>query len=526
MRRKGKQNIKWWGCKSACIAVTLLLATPLCAQSEVQTIWGPYMPKPDSEEVLHFFGPDSMYFFMITAEGRRGERIHLYQLGYDSLHVRHKALLTLPDIDAMQPMFYAPLEFGGRSYLVTTSEDPEGPDLFIHAFALDGDMQVEEPPRFLGRVHKQMVIRNSFLKLKPSVDGDYLMVLVPTEVDPTRNEKLNLRLLDRDLKVVYEKRLELPHPSAEVDYGEVLVDGDEAVYVLMSKPTPGRKEVDKVRNPGRDHFLLRYSWPDNTLSEKALSIGVKWIYNLMIAQNTNGHIQVFGYYSNMIDLIMSGTFSVSFDPSSGAILESGLSPFDRSFKTQFRMQGNVNERSELSLFRPLFAFPKPGNHMLLVSEKQDAQTSTVFNPATGTYFMVENYIYDEILFTQISEAGEAKLNFTIPKFQASSRSAASFTSFAAWKKHGSTYVVFNDHERNSTLDLHTGTRYSVLTGPANAQAVMYEVGHKGDITKHILYRSSPERCILIPYFTHPVKNGMIVLNQGSGGWQLARIEVQ
>lgn len=506
--------------------MAFFLAHSAQPQSEVRTIWGPFMPKADSEEVLHFFGPDSVHFFMATAEGRKGERVNLYQLGYDSLQVLRRAQLNLPDIDTMQPMFYAPLVFGGRSYLVTTAEDPSGPDLFIHAFALDGDMQVEAPPKFLGRVPKNMVIRNSFLKLKPSADGDYLMVLVPTEVDPVRNEKLNLRLLDRDLKVVYEKKLEVPHAAAEVDYGDLLVDGDESVYVLMSKPSSTRKEVDKVRNPGRDHFLLRYSWMDNTLSEKALSIGVKWIYNLMIAQNTDDHIQVFGYYSNMIDLIMSGTFSVSFDPSSGAILESGLSPFDRSFKTQFRMQGNVSERSELSLFRPLFAFPKPGNHMLLVSEKQDAQTSTVFNPATGTYFMIENYIYDEILFTQISSGGEANLNFTIPKFQASSRSAASFTSFAAWEDRGNTYVVFNDHERNASLDLHTGTRYSVLTGPANAQAVMYEVGHQGNVAKHILYRNSPERCILIPYFTHPVKKGMVLMNQCSGGWQLARIEVQ
>jgi len=526
MWRKGTQNIKWlWlpllGMVMACAAVGTSQA-----QSEVRTIWGPYVPHGDGEEVLHFFGPDSAYFFVMTSEGRRGKRLFLYQISYDSLQVIKRSLLSLPDIDQMRPFFYAPLVFGGRTYILTTAEDPLGSDLYIHAFALDEEMNFTTPPQPLGRVPKRLVARNQFLQVTPSTDGKHLVVAIPTEEDPARNEKLDISLFDENLSVIHEKKLEVPHASIDVEYGDMLVDSDQAVYVLMSKPSPGLRELDKVRNPGREHFLLRYSWVDHTLSEKLLSIGLKWIYELMLAQNSDRHIQVFGYYSNMIDLIMAGTFSVSFDRISGTPLESGLSPFDRAFKTQFRMQGNITERSELSLFRPRYAYPKAGNHMLMISEKQDVQTSTVFNPASGTYFMVENYLYDEILFTKIGPDGEAKLNFKIPKFQSTSRGASSFTSFISWEGDGRTFLVFNDHERNSSLDLHTNSRYSVLTGPAYAQAVMYEVSDRGEISKHTLYRNSPERCILIPQFSHPVVRGMVLFNQGSNGWQLSRIEVQ
>ncbi len=520
---KDKENIGLRLRTAIVLAISLFSISSLAAQHSARLVWGPDILKSRPEQLLEIFGGDDTHFYTLTSSDRKGSPIVITKTETDSLRQVKSAILTLPLINGLQPLYLQTLSFAGKAYLLSTVDDPAGDEIVVYAHEVDEELKFALAPKLLGSIPRNVILKTRFFRVVPSENNAFLLVLMPQEDVPDRNEKFELRLLDENLGVLYEKKLEVPYPTADVSYGDILVDEDKAVYVLMSKASEQLREVGKVQNPGRDHFLLKYTWQGNLVSEKSLSIGVKWIYNVHMAMNTAGHLQVFGYFSNMIELAMAGTFSVAFDTNNGQIVSQGLSPFERSFKAQFRPIGNLQERHELSLYQTDYTYARKNNRVLMLSEKRDMQSSTMFNPATGTYFIIQNYIFDELLLTSLNPAGAATYNIKIPKYQSSSREIADFVSFLSWQSSGSTFMAFNDHERNASLELNSGGKYTMLSGYAGAQAVMYEFAEDGGMYKHILFTKSPQNGTMLPGYSYALSDGVVLFTASSTGWQFVRL---
>lgn len=523
---KDKENIGQGLRSVTLLCISLISCAMLFAQHSTRVIWGPEILKSRPEQLLEIFGADDAHFYTLTSSGRKGSPIVITKIETDSLKERKSAILTLHLINGLQPLYLQTLSFAEKAYLLSTVDDPSGDEIMVYAHEVDEGLTFGLEPRLLGTIPRNVIIKTRFFRVVPSEEQGFLLVLMPQEDIPDRNEKFKLRLLDKDLNMLYEKDLEVPYPTADVSYGDILVDEDRAVYVLMNKASAQLRDVGKVQNPGRDHFLLKYTWENNMVSEKSLSIGVKWIYNVHMAMNASGQLQVFGYFSNMIELAMAGTFSVAFDAGSGQIVAQGLSPFERAFKAQFRPIGNLQERHDLSLYETDYTFAQKNKQVLMLSEKRDMQSTTMFNPATGTYFIIQNFIFEELLLTSINTAGAVTYNIKIPKYQVSSREVADFVSYTAWQTNGSTFMAYNDHERNASLELHSGGKYNTLTGYAGAQAIMYEFAEDGGIYKHVLFRKSPQNGTMLPGYSYAMNDGVVLFTAGSTGWQFVRLVME
>lgn len=526
MTAKGNENIKCMSYACATWVLCVLVTVMASAQSSVSVIWGPPPEKGKPLELIEVFGADTAFFYAMKSETRKNPALVLSRIEADSLRTVQSRILALPDVDGRQAFYLQSLDFAGRSYIIGTTEGPSGDLIDLHAYEIDDSLRFGIPPVYLGSVSRAVMIQNRHYRLLTSTDDRFIALIATTELDLARNEKFEVKLFDRDLKLAHERLLEIPYPAGDVHYGDIVVDSDAAVYLLMDVPSPRLKEMDKVDSPAGEYFMIRYNFKANTVSEKALSIGVKWIYEARMRKNTAGDIQVFGYFSNMVDPVMAGTFSVSFDAASGKITDNGLAAFDRAFKAQFRPKGKVTDRSDLALYDIGFTFAQPENEMLMVSEKRDLYRSTIFNPATGTYFIVENYMYEELLLTQISTSGEGLMNFKIPKFQASGRSDEQHLSYLAARDRDYTFLIFNDHERNAALDIHTNMKYTVLSGRNNAQAVMYRFSAGGELSKHVLFKNSPSGGVLNPAFCYRLPGALVLYTEGSAGGQFLRLGLE
>jgi len=472
------------------------------------------------------FGADTAFFYTMKSESGKNPALILSRIGTDSLRVLKSRILALPDADGQQAYYLESLDFAGKSYIIGTTEHPSGNPIYLYAYEIDDSLRFNVPPVLLGSVERLIMMQDDHYRLLTSADDRYLAFVASSETEPLRNEKFEITLFDSNLKTKYEKKLEIPHPSGDVHYGDIVLDGEEAIYFLMDIPSPRLREMDKVEGPAGEYFMLKYDFFENSVSEKALSIGAKWIYEARLRQNSTGDIQVFGYFSNMVDPVMAGTFSVSFDTQTGSITDNGLAAFDRAFKAQFRPKGKIIDRSDLALYDIGYTFVRTDNEMLMVSEKRDIYRSNIFNPSTGTYFVVENFMYEELLLTQISTSGQALMNFKIPKFQASGRSEEQHLSYLATGDGQHTFFIFNDHERNSGLDIHANMKYSVLSGRSNAQAVMYRFTQGGDLTKQVLFKNSPSGGVLNPKFYYELPGSLILYTEGSSGGQFVRLELE
>lgn len=498
----------------------------VAAQVGVSFVWGPPPDKGRSLELIEVFGADTSFFYTMERETGKNPSLILSRIGADSLRVLQSRILSMPDVDGRRAFYLQSLDFAGKSYIIGTTEATDANFIDLYAYEIDDSLIFSIPPVYLGHINRTVMMQNMHYRLLTSTDARFLALVASTELIPERNEKFELILFDHRLNVVHKKQLEIPYPSRDVNYGDIVLDGDTAIYLLMDVPSPRLKEMDKVAAPAGEYFLIRYSFKENAVSEKALSIGVKWIYEARLMKNSVGDIQVFGYYSNMVDLVMAGTFSVSFDPAGGRITDNGLAAFDRAFKAQFRPKGNVTDRSDLALYDIGYTFPLPDSEMLMVSEKRDLFRSTIFNPSTGTYFVVENFMYEEILLTQISTSGEGVMNFKIPKFQASGRSDERHLSYLSARNEDHTFLIFNDHERNAPLDIHSNVKYTVLSGRSNAQAVMYQFSSNGKLSKQVLFKNGPSGGVLNPTFYHQFPGALVLYTDGSAGGQFVRLALE
>jgi hypothetical protein len=125
-----------------------------------------------------------------------------------------------------------------------------------------------------------------------------------------------------------------------------------------------------------------------------------------------------------------------------------------------------------------------------------------------------------------SPSGQAVRNFKIPKFQASNRSDEYHLSYLALRNNEHTFFIFNDHERNSSLDIHSNARYSVLSGRSNAQAVMYRFAATGELTKQVLFKNSPSGEVLNPAFHYRLPNAVVLYTDGSAGGRFVRLGLE
>ncbi len=495
------------------------------AQGGIELTWGPAPDRSVTQVLTEVFLCDSAAFCAITSDGKRDAVFTLHRFETDSMRRTASRVLSLPDAEGRQAFFLEPLRFGNRAFILATTEDEGGEDIYFYAYTVDREFLFPDPPHYLGKVNRSVMVQGKYYDFVVSEEGGHMAFIASAEPDNKRNEKFTVRLFDRGFDFISEKDLEVPYPSGEMTHGSVLLDGDRAVWFLKDVPSTRLIESEKVSAYARDFILLKYNFHNNALTEKALSIGTKWIYEARLAKNEAGHIQVFGYYSNMIDPVMAGTFSVAFHAETGATTESGLSSFDRALKARFRSAGGAADRPDLALFHLNRAFPMRDNHMLMVSEKIDVFRSTVFNPATGTYFTVENYAYEEILLTRISPSGQGLSFAKIPKFQNASRSDETHLSYAAHARDGEILLLYNDHERNAGLDVRSEGKYSNLSGRNSAQAVMVRYSPDGDLKKHVLFKNSPSGGVLSPRFTLETPVGLVLYTEGHSGGQFVHLSL-
>src|SRR5690606_33426303 len=328
-------------------------------------------------------------------------------------------IFSLSEINGTQPRIIQTLTIGKKLYFIAVTESSASDSIHMYAYEILDKPNINPSPTLLAKVNAQAVnYKSSFTIFKDDINELFALIL-PQETDPQKNEKFELLLFNSLLEKVNSKHIEVPYPADIWEYTDVLVDDSGAIYVLASITNSSLSALNKDRNIGKNFSLFKYTWETETLVEKSLSLGSKWLYDVRLFLNENNHIQVAGYYSNMVDLIMAGTFSLELNKSTGKILNQGINAFDREFRSKFRPKGGNIAETELGMFNLDYVFPRADGTTQLISEKNYTETSTVFNPGTGTYSIITVYNYDEILVTTINESSKIKYNIMIHKFQSS-----------------------------------------------------------------------------------------------------------
>lgn len=464
-------------------------------------------------EVSDLFGFNDDSFFVFRENRRKKFRYAIQKFSTDSLKLLGERIFNLPEVKGETPKLISSISIGKKQYLLAyTSEDEIG-NVNIFAYEILTSPNIGAVPTLLAKANKTALYTERTITAFKDEKNDLFTIIIPLETEPQKNEKFQLLLFNSDLNKINSKQIEVPYPSDIMEYTEALVDSSGSIYVLATIRNPSLTAINKDRNIGRNYSLFKYSWESETLVEKSLSLGSKWLYDVRLFLNKNNNIQVAGYYSNMVDLIMAGTFSLEINKETGKVLNQGLNPFDREFRSQFRPKGGIITEVELGMYKLDYVFPKKNGTTLFVSEKNFTETSTVFNPGTGTYSIITIYNYDEILLSLISPSSKIEYNLMIPKYQSSTSSYDDYTSYLAFSEGDKTFIIYNDNERNSSLSLTKEKGYRQLTSPSNCAAILVVVHKDGQMKKLPLYTADKEKPVLNPKFFYQTSDGVVMLTE-------------
>lgn len=502
-----------------------LMPFGLLAQDKPNLLWGKPIESLKGYEINEIFGSDDDFFYVFRQNRRKKYPYAIQKISTDSLKIVGERIFSLPELSGNEPKIAQTLIIGKKLYFIATSETQAADSINIYAFEILDKPNIESKPTLLAKTNSKTLNKNHDFTIFKDEINDLFTLILPQETEPQKNEKFELLLYNSLLEKVNSKTIEVPYASDILEYTDALVDSSGAIYVLASIVNPSLTALNKDRNIGKNFSLFKYSWEAETLVEKSLSLGSKWLYDVNLFLNEHNHIQIAGYYSNMVDLIMAGTFSLELDRTTGEILNQGLNPFDREFRTKFRPKGGNIAETELGMFNLDYVFPRPDGSSQLISEKNYTETSTVFNPGTGTYSIVTVYNYDEILVTTIDESSKIQHNIMIPKYQSSTRMYDDYTSYIAFSESEKTFFIYNDNERNAELGIEALKGYRQLTSPANAVAMLVVVHKNGQTVKIPLYTSSKDKPVLNTTFFYQTRNGVVLLTNSGYDSQFLKLKL-
>lgn len=507
------------------LLLLLLLPFSLAAQDKPNLIWGKPIESLKGYEINQVFGADDDVFYVFRQNRRKKYPYALQKISTDSLIVLGERIFSLIELKGNEPKIVQTLEIGKKLYFIATTTESATDSVTIYAYEILDKPNIEPKPTLLGRANGKALNKNQDFTIFKDDVNDLFTLILPQETDQQKNQKFEILLFNSLLEKIKSKNIEVPYPADIIEYTDALVDSSGAIYVLASIMNPSLTALNKDRNIGKNFSLFKYSWETETLVEKSLSLGNKWLYDVRLFLNKSNNIQVAGYYSNMVDLIMAGTFSLELDKTNSKILNQGLSPFDREFRTKFRPKGGNISETELGMFNLDYVFPRADGSTQLISEKNYTETSTIFNPGTGTYSIITVYNYDEILLTTIDESSKIKYNIMIPKFQSSTSSYDSYTSYISFSESGKTFFIYNDNDRNSDLGIDASSGYRQLTSPTNTVVELVVVHENGQTVKIPLYTSSKERPVLNPNFFYQTHDGVVLLTNSGYDSQFLKLKL-
>lgn len=485
------------------------------AQSGPPLVWSERSENLKGYEVSALFGFDDSSFFVFRQNKRKKYPYALQKFSTDSLISSGEHIFNFDNINGIEPRIMNILTLSQKAYFIVATVQSKSDSLFLHAIEIKEKPVVSSKPVLLTSASIKAMDTERELTVFKDTEKDMFMLIIPRETDPSKNEKYELLVFNSLLENIHSKEIEIPYPADILEYNDALVDNMGNAYILASRKNTSLSGMHKDRNIGREFSLFIYNWEAETLSEKSLSLGSKWLYDVRVLINKNDNIQVAGYYSNMIDLIMAGTFSLELDRETGEVLNQGLSPFDRDFRTQFRPKSGNISKTELGMFNLDYMLPKPDGITQLISEKNFTETSTIVNPGTGMYSIITIYNYDEILISAIDPSSKIKYNLIIPKFQSATSTYDTYTSFIAFSESEKTFIVYNDNDRNTELSLYDTKGYRQLTTASGSAAILVVIHENGETVKLPLYSTSKEHPVFNPNHFYTTNDGVVLLT-GSG----------
>lgn len=294
-------------------------------------------------------------------------------------------------------------------------------------------------------IREQIYRKRKYLgknEVKLSPDSSKILIVSHLPFEKENNEKVVFYLYSASLQKVWEKELSFPVRDQDFYFLEAFPDNEGNVFFLVKY----KNSEDKDPVSESIYSLFTYDHRKQKLEEWVIHLPDKWITDLTMLPDRNGHLVLTGFYSLTKSTHISGVFYLKFLFSDSTATQTTLHALDKQVIMNFYRNERAKQQGlpDMILKNVLL---DPNNNLYLISEQEYSRRECYTDYRTGNMFCNDLYYYNDILCIAMDSMGNIKYMTCIQKEQQTMNDGGHYSSFALMY-HNGLHFIYHDHEKN------------------------------------------------------------------------------
>lgn len=359
-----------------------------------------------------------------------------------------------------------------------------------------------------------------------SEDSTKLLLYRNEPFDKYANEKFTYVVLDKTLKTLWRKEIELPYTDRYFEITEYRIDNNGNVFMLGAvypDKTKGEKSTTRFVQP--KYIVFSYHYAENELSEYEIQLENKYISDITFRLNDKNDLVVGGFYATTPGSGIQGTFFMRIDDESREVTSTNLKAFDKDFMRNFLSERRVEKgRGLTDMYFDYFILRSNGG-AVLVGEQYYAQHICYQDFRTGNMICTYHFYYNDIIVVNIDELGNITWTRRIPKLQHTVNDNGFYSSYSLGVIGKKLQFIYNDHPKNIQPTQSQATdKIRVMSGASAAVTVLVSIDENGNMVKQPLFSARGGNVIARPkIFKQISPNQLVVFAQRGRKYSLGKL---
>lgn len=396
-------------------------------------------------------------------------------------------------------------------------------------------MSLSDDPIRVGKFEKQYKNDSGNIDMVYSA-GKNWRVMSFLEKRPNKySYDLELRVLGLYFREFWRTSVSKPKDERRWSYSQPLISNQREVYII-ERWVAGTAYEANTLGADRGAILVKYNSKGERVKEQSIPFnGKKLSYFQNLGFDDNGHLRLFGFYSDQgVDGYL-GTFFMQFNPET---LELELSKMD-AFSLDFKLHGETNYTTKQILknekkglangikfkFKDKVFFPD-GSIYLLAEYYEETKSSDpkLYEHRFNDIFVFKLNNEGDLLWSKkIFKKQYVYNEKSILNFKAGENMSTSFSYMATGDK---LHFIFNDHLKNTGAE-ETKRDVKSLFDEDNSNFILLSMDQNGNTKRKILFETSVKELQIYPAFSKPLntnRSGLILMGWWEEDYRLGQIK--
>lgn len=312
-----------------------------------------------------------------------------------------------------------------------------------------------------------------------SSNKDFL-VCSHSETNQKNQAVLSITIINRQLIKQAGKKLELEFPYDNLQFNELQIDNNGNVFFSAIYTDTEKKKQSSDRNKH-----LMYAWFKQRDELKFYPLDEKGRFTNTFSFGVNyvkKCLTVCGFYSNISEANVGGTFLYNIDLDSGFVFYSRFEGLSQELVARLVGEKEASRSGELSNIEIRKLILRSDGGMIMAAENTyiTQQTYTYYVSGMPQYSYRNIYNYDDILVVSLDPDGKEEWHNVIRKKQSTMNDQGYFSSFYAAAYDDKIHFFYNDNSRN------------------NGDVLDVVINNKGESEKNVLLSAKTTFAVIVP----------------------------